>query len=445
MAQKYLIKNARLVNEGKQWNSDLLIEDGRIAKIQNVIDAPGAKEINAEGRFLIPGLIDDQVHFREPGLTQKACIYTESKAALMGGVTSYMEMPNTKPTATTQEKLEYKYQLAAAASWVNYSFFMGATNDNLDEVLKTPVENVCGVKIFMGSSTGNMLVDDPTTLGKIFANSPKLIAVHCEDEQTIRSNEKKFKAELGNAIDASYHPLIRSAEGCYRSSSEAVMLAKAHGTRLHILHISTAKELDLFDDDIPLLDKKITAEACVHHLYFDDSFYLTEGNFIKCNPAIKTKADRDAIRDAVLSGKIDVIATDHAPHTWREKMLDYWHAPSGLPLVQHSLHVLLSFVQEGWLTMEKLVEKTAHAPQQLFGIVDRGYLREGYHADLVLLDPATTYIPQDHFLYSQVNWTPFKGMQLNGKVTDVWINGVHKVEEGNLIGLPGAHRLKFTR
>jgi dihydroorotase len=382
-----LIKNAIIVNEGKQMQLDLLIAGDRIARIDKDISAADAHIIDAAGMFLIPGAIDDQVHFREPGLTHKGEIYTEAKAAVAGGITSYMEMPNTIPNVFTQELLADKYQRAAQVSLANYSFFMGASNTNLEEVLKTNPENVCGVKIFMGSSTGNMLVDDEQVISDLFRSCTALIATHCEDEQTVKHNLALYKAKYDTKVTPEMHPLIRSEQACYLSSSKAVLLAKKYQTRLHILHISTAIETALFDNTLPLKDKLITSEACIHHLWFSEADYATKGNWIKWNPAIKTANDRDAILAAVLSDHIDVIATDHAPHTIEEKSTDYLNAPSGGPLVQHSIIAMLELVKQGKISIEKVVEKMAHNPAILFNIKERGYIREGYFADLVLVNP----------------------------------------------------------
>ncbi|MDB5143013.1 MAG: Allantoinase, partial [Mucilaginibacter sp.] len=381
-----LIKSASIVNENRQYVSDILVKDGLIARIDKQIDVTADKVINAEGLHLFPGCIDDQVHFREPGLTHKGDIHSESRAAVAGGITSFMEMPNTVPNTLTQELLEQKYEIAARNSLANYSFYMGASNDNIDEVLKTDINNVCGVKVFMGSSTGNMLVDNPQTLENIFANSPMLVAVHCEDEATIKSNLNHYKQLLGENITVKLHPKIRSEEACYLSSSMAVELAKKHNTRLHILHISTAKETHLFSNQIPLKDKRITAEACIHHLWFSDKDYETKGNFIKWNPAIKTEADRDGILKAVLDGRIDVIATDHAPHTLEEKSQPYLQAPSGGPLVQHALPAMLELHHQGKISLEQIAEKMAHNVAVCFQLENRGFIREGYWADLVLVN-----------------------------------------------------------
>ncbi len=410
-----LIRNARIVNRGRIIESDLLIEQGRIAKIAPAISARADKEIDAKGHYVFPGIIDDQVHFREPGLTHKANIASESRAAVAGGVTSFMEMPNVNPPTVTQTLLEEKYQIAARTSLANYSFFMGATNDNLEEVLRTNGRNVCGIKIFMGSSTGNMLVDSPNTLERIFAESPLLIATHCEDEATVRHNLSRYKAEFGDTLSAEFHPKIRDVAACLRSSSLAVDMAKRHGTRLHILHISTKDELDLFDNTLPLEQKRITAEVCVHHLYFSADDYARLGNDIKCNPAIKSREHRDALLPALLDNRLDVIATDHAPHTRAEKDQPYLQAPSGLPLVQHSLNVMLGFYHAGQISLERIAEKMCHAPAIAFRIQERGFLDEGCWADLSIVDVDREWtVQKDNILY-HCGWSPFEGQRFRGK------------------------------
>src|ERR1035437_4494766 len=444
---KILIKNANIVNEGMIFLGSVLI-DGEIIIGISYAPAPplswerglGGEAIDATGKYLLPGVIDDQVHFREPGLTHKAEIYTEAKAAVAGGVTSFMDMPNTVPNTLTQELLEEKYQRASEVSLANYSFFMGASNENIDEVLKTNPKNVCGIKMFMGSSTGNMLVDNRTTLENIFSKCKMLIATHCEDEATIRANTEKFKAKYGENIPVECHPLIRSEEACYKSSSLAVELAKKYSARLHILHISTAKELELFDNKIPLKEKRITAEVCVHHLWFSDEDYKTKGNFIKWNPAIKTKNDRDALLKGVLENKIDVICTDHAPHTLEEKKQSYFKAPSGGPLIQHSLVAMLEFVREKKITIDKVVEKMSHALADCFQIEKRGYIREGYFADLVLVDlnsPWTVTSPltplsrrRGEEILSKCGWSPFEGQTFHSRVTHTFVNGHLVYENG---------------
>ena len=428
-----IIRNAKIVNEGKIEEGDVKIIDGRFDRIGEVHHTGSIPEVDFEGDFLIPGIIDDQVHFRQPGLTHKADIRTESMAAAAGGVTTFMEMPNTVPPATTLELLEDKYRIAEETSIVNYSFFLGASNDNLDEILKADYSRICGVKIFMGSSTGDLLVDNDTALDNIFRNCPALIATHCEDEDTIRHNLEEYKAKYGDRLDASFHPLIRSAEGCYLSSSKAVKLAKKYNSRLHILHISTARETELFGNDLPLKDKKITAEACVHHLYFSDRDYARLGNKIKCNPAIKTQEDRDAIFQALKSGKLDVVATDHAPHTLEEKNQPYLKAPSGLPLVQHSLNIMLGFVKSGKATLEEVVHWMCHAPATCFRIKERGYIREGYHADFVRLNLDERTMVDEESLFYKCGWSPLEGESLPGKVLSTWVNGVRVYDEGIII------------
>ncbi len=429
----YLIKNGKIINEGRSFYGDLLIRNGIIERIDSQIDNKhNAEEINAEGLLIMPGCIDDQVHFREPGLTHKGNIATESRAAVAGGITSFMEMPNTVPNALTQELLQEKYNIAARSSLANYSFFMGASNDNLEEVLKTNPENVCGIKVFMGSSTGNMLVDNETTLEGLFSRSEMLIATHCEDEETIKANFAKYQEQYGENIPITAHPLIRSAEACYLSSSMAVRLAKKHSTRLHILHISTEKETHLFDNSIPLEQKKITAEACIHHLWFTDADYSKKGNFIKWNPAVKTDVDRDGIWKALLDNRIDVIATDHAPHTLEEKKQGYMKAPSGGPLVQHALLAMLEKSKEGLIPLERVVEKMAHAPAVLFRIKNRGFLREGYHADIVLVNPnKTSTVSKDNLLY-KCGWSPFEGTTFSNSIDRTFVNG-NLVFENNCI------------
>jgi dihydroorotase len=440
-----LIKSATIVNENKQFIADVLIKDGLIDRIDANIDAHADEVINAEGLHLLPGLIDDQVHFREPGLTYKADIHSESRAAVAGGITSFMEMPNTVPNTLTQQLLEDKYEIASRNSLANYSFFMGASNDNLDEVLRTDTANVCGIKVFMGSSTGNMLVDNPTTLDNLFANSPMLIAVHCEDEATIKSNLNHYKQLLGENIPIGLHPKIRSAEACYLSSSLAVNLAKKHNTRLHILHISTALETHLFDNTIPLKDKRITAEACVHHLWFTDADYATKGNFIKWNPAVKKESDRDAVLAAVLDGKIDVIATDHAPHTLAEKEQPYLQAPSGGPLVQHALPALLELHHHGKMSLEQIAEKTAHNVATCFQIDKRGFIREGYWADLVLVDLNKPWnVNRSNILY-KCGWSPFEGTTFRSKVAYTIVSGNVAYANGSLIEGKAGKRLNFNR
>lgn len=418
-----LIRNARIVNRGRIENADLLIQTGRIAKIAPTLPDSADQELDAQGHYVLPGIIDDQVHFREPGLTHKATIASESRAAVAGGVTSFMEMPNVNPPSVTQERLEAKYQIAARTSLANYSFFMGATNDNLAEVLQTDPQRVCGIKVFMGSSTGDMLVDSPAALERLFAESPMLIATHCEDEATVRSNLASYHEQYGDQLTAAFHPRIRNVEACWLSSSLAVGLARRHGTRLHVLHISTRDELALFDNTIPLKDKQITAEVCVHHLHFSADDYSRLGNQIKCNPAIKSREHRDALLPALLDNRLDVVATDHAPHTWAEKMQPYLQSPSGLPLVQHSLNVMLELYHTGQITLERIVEKMCHAPAVAFRVQERGFLDEGCWADLSIVDVDQLWTVQpDNILY-QCGWSPFNGKTFRGKVLSTVVSG----------------------
>ncbi len=441
-----LLKGGIIVNEGQKIEGDLLIKNGRIEKIGGDINANEATEIiSVEGKYILPGCIDDQVHFREPGLTHKGTIGTESRAAVAGGITSFMEMPNTVPNALTQELLQDKYDIAAKVSPANYSFFMGASNDNVEEVLKTNPKNVCGVKIFMGSSTGNMLVDNEVTLTNLFSKVPMLIATHCEDEATIRANIAAARAQYGEDVPIEMHPIIRSEEACYLSSSMAVRLAKKFGTRLHILHISTAKELELFDNTIPLEQKKITAEACIHHLWFSQEQYAEKGSFIKWNPAVKLASDRDAIFQAVLDNKIDVIATDHAPHTIEEKQQSYFKAPSGGPLVQHALLAMLEKAQEGKITIERVVEKMAHAPAIMFDIIERGFIREGYFADLVIVDPnKKVEVTKESLLY-KCGWSPFEGTTFSNSIEKTFVNGNCVYDNGKIVSDVIGSRLLFNR
>ncbi len=440
-----LIKSATIVNEGQQFEADVLIKNGRIEKIASSISANNEEVIDASGKYLLPGAIDDQVHFREPGLTHKANIYTESRAAIAGGVTSFMEMPNTVPNALTQELLADKYVIAAQSSLANYSFFMGASNDNIEEVLKTNPTDICGVKIFMGSSTGNMLVDEEKTLEGLFSKVDMLIATHCEDEATILRNTEAARLQFGEEVPIEQHPIIRSAEACYKSSSMAVGLAKKHGTQLHILHISTAKEIELFDNTIPLAEKKITAEACIHHMWFNDTDYAKKGTLIKWNPAVKTANDQQAILEAVLSGKIDVIATDHAPHTLQEKQNSYFKAPSGGPLVQHSIVAMLDFYHQGKITLPQIVEKMSHNPAILFNIKDRGFIREGYHADLVLVDLDNPWTVNKENILAKCGWSPFEGHKFKSKVTHTFVNGKLAYANETLNEVGSGSRLLFDR
>ncbi len=441
--KRILIKNAQLVNEGKISTTDLLIKDGRIEKIDAIIDAPSDLEINAEGLHLLPGVIDDQVHFREPGLTHKSDLYTEPMSAVAGGTTSYMEMPNTKPNTLTQELLQDKYDIAASKSLANYSFFMGASNDNIEEVLKTDSKTVCGVKIFMGSSTGNMLVDNRTTLENLFSQVPMLIATHCEDEATIRANAAAYKEKYGDHVPWHCHPEIRNEEGCYLSSSMAVELAKKYNTRLHILHISTGSEPDLFRNDIPLAEKRITSEVCVHHLHFSKADYNRFGSQIKCNPAVKEKAHQDVLWEALLDNRLDIIATDHAPHTKEEKSGTYFNAPSGVPLVQHSLNLMLDYANQGKISLERVVEKMSHAPSICFNVKERGFVREGYWADLVLVDLNRPWQVTKESLHYKCNWSPFEGHQFKSQVIHTIVSGHLAYSNGKFDHSKQGMRLDF--
>lgn len=440
-----LITNAKVVNEGKVFEADVLIKGQFIEKIDAHINVAANQTIDAQGNFLLPGAIDDQVHFREPGLTHKATIYTESRAAVAGGVTSFMEMPNTVPPAFTQTLLEDKYQIAASTSLANYSFFMGASNDNLEEVLKTNLKNVCGLKIFMGSSTGNLLVNDPKTLEGFFSRFPSIIATHCEDESTIRKNTEEFRQRYGEEMPVTYHPMIRNEDACYKSSSFAFGLAKKHGTKLHILHISTAKETNLFDNTIPLEKKKITAEACIHHLWFNDSDYDRLGMLIKWNPAIKSKQDQNEILNALLDDRIDVIATDHAPHTWEEKQNNYFQAPAGGPLVQHSVVAMMGFVHQKKISIEKMVQKMSHNPGILFQIEKRGFIREGYFADIVLVNPNAPWKVDKKNILAKCGWSPFEGNTFRSAVTHTWVSGHLAYADGLFNEGSNGLRLKFDR
>lgn len=440
--QDIIIRNARIVNRGRIVEGDVWVRNGRIHRVGQVGGA-AAREIDAQGKVLMPGIIDDQVHFREPGLTHKATIGTEARAAVAGGVTSFMEMPNTRPPAVTQERLEEKYALAARSSLANYSFYMGATNDNLDEVLRTDSKRVCGVKVFMGSSTGNMLVDDEQTLEALFSRCPMLIATHCEDEATIRRNLEAAIARYGEEVPVQMHPEIRSVEGCYLSSSMAVALARKHGTRLHILHISTRDELALFTNEVPLAQKRITAEVCVHHLYFDARDYDRLGNRIKCNPAIKGPEHREALLPALLDDRLDVVATDHAPHTAEEKAQPYLQAPSGLPLVQHALQVMLEFYHRGQITLERIVEKMCHAPATCFRLRDRGFIDEGYWADLVLVDLDRAVEVRPENIYYKCGWSPFEGHTFRGAVEMTLVNGHIAWHDGRFDESRKGMRLEF--
>lgn len=443
---KILLKNAQLVNENQIFESDVLIENDLIYKIEkNISEENMDQVIDAAGKYLLPGIIDDQVHFREPGLTWKGDIESESRAAVAGGITTFMEQPNTVPNAVTQVLLEEKYKIAAEKSFANYSFMMGGTNDNLEELLKTNPRNVAGIKLFLGSSTGNMLVDNPETLERIFSSTKMLIAVHCEDEATIRKNTELAKEKYGDDIPINQHHLIRSEEACYISSSKAIELAKKTGARLHLFHISTAKETQLFRNDIPLKDKKITAEVCVHHLTFTNDDYDTKGNFIKWNPAVKTQKDKDGLWEALLDDRIDVIATDHAPHTLEEKSQEYLQAPSGGPLVQHSLNVMLENFKNDKISLEKIVEKMCHNPAILFQIEKRGFIREGFKADLVLVDLNDGYtVSKDNILY-KCGWSPLEGMVFHSKITHTFVNGFLAYQNGKVNEEKYGERLLFDR
>ncbi len=448
MSQTILILNAQVINEGKIQNLDVFVKDGIIEKIGPDLQHLQANQvIDAAGKYLLPGIIDDQVHFREPGLTHKATIATEAKAAVTGGTTSFMEMPNTVPNALTQALLEDKYQIAAQSSLANYSFFMGASNDNYEEAMKTDIKNVCGLKIFMGSSTGNMLVDNKDVLEKIFANFSSLIATHCEDEATIRKNLEFYKenSPIGG-WGAEVHPLIRNEEACYKSSSMAVELAKKHGTRLHILHISSADEIPLFSNSLYTKErpKNITAEVCVHHLWFDADDYKTLGNQIKCNPAIK-HGHREKLLQALLDDHFDVVATDHAPHTWEEKQQPYWQAPAGLPLVQHSLNVMLEFYKQGKISLEKIVQKMSHSVADCFQIERRGYIREGYWADLTLVDLNQSTLVTKESLYAKCAWSPFEGTEFQSKITHTIVSGNVVFANGKFDESVKGQRLRFDR
>ncbi|MDQ1167692.1 dihydroorotase [Flavobacterium sp. SORGH_AS_0622] len=444
---RILIKNAKIVNEGTIFEGDVLIENDLIVEIADSISLKTSDciVIDAEGSYLMPGAIDDQVHFREPGLTHKGDIESESRAAIAGGITSFIEQPNTVPNAVTQEILEDKYQIASQKSFANYSFMMGATNDNLEEVLKTNPKNVAGIKIFLGSSTGNMLVDNEAVLEKIFSSTPMLIAVHCEDETTIQNNLAAFKEQYGEDVPVTAHNLIRSAEACYISSSKAVALAKRTGARLHIFHLSTAKEMELFTNKIPLEDKKITAEVCVHHLWFTDEDYKTKGNFIKWNPAVKTAEDRAELWKALNDGRIDVIATDHAPHTKEEKMQSYLKAPSGGPLVQHAVVAMFEAHHQGKISVEKIVEKMCHNPAKIFKIEKRGFIREGYHADLVIVNPSLPWSVKPENILYKCGWSPFENFTFKSRITHTFVNGELVYNNFKVKDTRAGKRLLFDR
>lgn len=450
MEKKYQIINANIVNEGEIFAGCVMIDNGIISRVERVdfCDTqmyPGYEYIDAGGNFLLPGVIDDQVHFRDPGLTHKAQMKTESRAAVAGGITSFMEMPNTIPNTLTQELLEEKYELAAKKSLANYSFYMGASNDNLEEILKTDPHTVCGIKVFMGASTGNMLVDNADTLEAIFKNAKLLVAVHCEDEPTIQKNVEIYRAKYGEDIPIEKHPEIRSAEACYLSSSFAVDLAKKHNTRLHVLHLSTEKEIELFNNNIPLKDKRITAEVCTHHLWFSEKDYAALGTRIKWNPAIKKESDRKALFQALLDNKLDVVATDHAPHTLEEKQNSYFKAPSGGPLVQHSLVAMLEFYLDGKIGLERVVEKMCHAPAICYQIEKRGYIKEGYHADITIVNTNKRWTVDADNIYYKCKWSPFEGQTFRSKVLHTFVNGHLAYSENEFDESIKGQRLLFNR
>ncbi len=445
---KLLLKDATIVNEGLKYKGSVLINGNKIDRVfpysvPAAFDLTDVEIRDSAGLYLIPGVIDDQVHFREPGLTHKGDIATESRAAVAGGITTYMEMPNTNPQAVTQELLEEKYERAADVSAANYSFYMGATNDNLEEVLKTDPSKVCGIKVFMGSSTGNMLVDNQETLSEIFKNAPTLVATHCEDEATIKKNIETARGRYGENVPVSRHAYIRSAEACYKSSSKAIELATKHNARLHILHLSTAMEMELFSSG-KVKDKNITAEVCVHHLWFDDRDYITKGNLIKWNPAVKTVKDKEALWQALLDDKIDVIATDHAPHTLEEKNNTYFKSPSGGPLVQHALAAMLQMSCNGVISIEKVVQKMCHAPAELFRIDRRGYIREGYYADLVLIDPNESWVVSSNNILYKCGWSPFEGQEFSHAVVSTFVNGKEVYKNGEVINKIAGERALFN-
>ena len=444
---RILIKNAKIVNEGQIFQGDVLIEDEYIVEIAETISAKSAitKIIDAEGNYLIPGAIDDQVHFREPGLTHKGDIASESRAAVAGGITSYIEQPNTVPNAVTQELLEDKYQLAAGKSFANYSFMMGGTNDNLEEILKTNPRNVAGLKLFLGSSTGDMLVDSSESLEKIFSSTKLLIAVHSEDESTVKANLEKFKLEYGDDIPVKFHPEIRSVEACYKSTVKIIELAKRTGARLHVFHISTAKELGLFTNKIPLEKKQITAEVCIHHLWFSDEDYETKGNLIKWNPAVKTKNDRKALWEALIDGRIDVVATDHAPHTLEEKKNPYTKAPSGGPLVQHAVVAMFEAYHQDKISIEKIVEKMAHNPAKIFKIEKRGFIKVGFYADLVIVNTGLPWSVKKENILAKCGWSPFEGFTFKSRITHTFVNGQLVYSNFKVKDTPQGQRLLFER
>jgi dihydroorotase len=442
-----LIKNAKIVNEGEIFEGDIFIEGEYIKEISNSISVKSADQfvIDVEGNYVFPGVIDDQVHFREPGLTHKATIETESRAAIAGGITSFIEMPNTDPQTTTIERLEEKFEIAANTSYANYSFMFGGTNDNLDEILKVDPKSVAGLKLFLGSSTGNMLVDDPEVLEKIFSSTQLLISAHCEDEATIKSNLEQHIKEFGDDIPIQYHPIIRSEEACYISSSKAIELAKKTGARLHVFHISTGKETKLFSNRLPLKDKKITAEVCIHHLWFSDEDYENKGALIKWNPAVKTAKDRDELWKALLDNRIDVIATDHAPHTLEEKKAVYTKTPSGGPMVQHALMAMFEAHHKGKITLEKIAEKMCHNPAILFQIEKRGFIRKGYFADLVIINPNNPWSVNKENLLYKCGWSPFDGTTFKSRITHTFVNGALVYNNFKIMGVKAAKRLTFDR
>ncbi len=442
---RILIKNGKLVNEGSIFESDVLIDGDRIKRIDNDISEPNTRVVDVAGQYILPGVIDDQVHFREPGLTHKGNIATESRAAVAGGITTFMEQPNTDPQTTTIEKLEKKFALASKSAFANYSFLFGGTNDNLEEIKKLDKNACSGIKLFLGSSTGNMLVDDEAVIEKIFRNTEMVISTHCEDEGTIRSNLEKYKAEYGDGIPVKYHPIIRSEEACYLSSSKAIALAKKTGARLHVFHLSTGKETELFRNDIPLSEKKITAEVCIHHLWFSDIDYESKGTLIKWNPAVKTSTDRERLWAALLDDRIDVIATDHAPHLLEEKDRVYTQAPSGGPLVQHALPAMLEKYHQGVISLERIVEKMCHNPSILFDIKKRGYLREGYFADIAIVDVDDPQkISKENIVY-KCGWSPFEGDTFRSRITHTFVNGHLAYENGSFSDKRRAMRLTFNR
>jgi dihydroorotase len=442
-----LIKNAKIVNEGTIFEGDVLIENEFIVEIAESISPKlsNSKIIDAEGSYLIPGAIDDQVHFREPGLTHKGDIASESRAAVAGGITSYIEQPNTVPNAVTQEILEEKYQIAAKTSYANYSFMMGGTNDNLEEILKTNPKNVAGLKLFLGSSTGDMLVDSSASLEKIFSNTKLLIAVHSEDETTVKENLERYKLQFGDDIPVKFHPEIRSVEACYKSTVKIIDLAKRTGARLHVFHLSTAKELDLFTNKIPLEEKQITAEVCIHHLWFSDEDYATKGNLIKWNPAVKSSDDRKALWEALLDDRIDVIATDHAPHTLEEKQQVYTKAPSGGPLVQHAVVAMFEANHQGKISVEKIVEKMCHNPAKIFKIEKRGFIKVGFYADLVIVNPGLPWSVKKENILAKCGWSPFEGYTFKSRITHTFVNGELVYQNFKVKDIPVGKRLLFDR